>query len=79
MKKNEIGSPERALRKGLREVKAGDLLMVKAHLRQILGLGIKTRNQFARYLDGKKPLDVVQAKQIERVFHQYGVASPWGF
>lgn len=72
-------SPERAMRKGLREVKAGDLLTVKSHIRRILGLSEVSRMQFAWYLDGKKPLDVVKAKRIEAVFNQYGVSHPWGF
>lgn len=79
MGKMKVASPERAVRKGLREVKAGDLLMVKAHIRRILGLSDASRMQFAWYLDGKMPLDVVKAKQIEAVFNQYGVSNPWGF
>ena len=79
MVKTITASPERAMRKGLREVKAGDLLTVKSHIRRILGLSDVSRMQFAWYLDGKKPLDVVKAKQIEAVFNQYGVSNPWGF
>ena len=79
MGKMKVASPERAVRKGLREVKAGDLLMVKAHIRRILGLSDASRMHFAWYLDGKMPLDVVKAKQIEAVFNQYGVSNPWGF
>lgn len=72
-----MGSPERALRKGLREVKAGDVQIVKSHLRRILG--VTARNQFALYLDGKMNLDVLKANQIEIMFRQYGVSNPWGF
>lgn len=69
-------TPQRAFRKGLREVKVGDVDAVRASLKEVLG--VTTRQSLAAYADGKRTLDVTTAARIESVFKNYGVPACWG-
>lgn len=66
----------KAFRKGLREVKVGDVDAVREGLKN--ALGVTTRQSLAAYADGKRILDVETAARIEAVFADYGVSACWG-
>ena len=69
-------TPTKAFRKGLREVKVGDVDKVREDLKS--ALGVTTRQSLAAYADGKRLLDVETAARIEAVFLKYGVSACWG-
>lgn len=69
-------TPTKAFRKGLREVKAGDVDAIREDLKN--ALGVTTRQSLAAYADGKRILDVETAARIEAVFLKYGVSACWG-
>lgn len=67
----------RSFRRGLANVKAGDLPGVKAEIMQ--ALGVTTKQSFIRYADGKvASLDVLKAREIEGIFQRHGVTEYWG-
>lgn len=68
--------PERAFRKGLREIKVGDNAAVREEL--AAALGVTTRQSLRAYADGTRLLDVEKAARVESVFRKYGVDNCWG-
>ena len=70
-------NPNKAFRKGLREIKVKDESEVRT---AILGiLGVTTKQSFANYANGKTVnLDVDKARRIEALFASYGVYDCWG-
>lgn len=71
-----VNTPSKSFRKGLREVKVGDVSAVREELKT--ALGITTRQSLTAYADGKRILDVETAARVEAVFLKYNVSSPWG-
>ena len=71
-----VNTPSKSFRKGLREVKVGDVSAVREELKT--ALGITTRQSLTAYADGKRILDVETATRVEAVFLKYNVSSPWG-
>ena len=71
-----VNTPAKSFRKGLREVKVGDVSAVREELKT--ALGITTRQSLTAYADGKRILDVETAARVEAVFLKYNVSSPWG-
>ena len=70
-------NPNKAFRKGLREIKVKDAPDVRAAIFGILG--VSTKQSFANYANGKMVnLDVDKARQIESLFASYGVTDCWG-
>lgn len=70
-------NPNKAFRKGLREIRVKDAPDVRAAIFKILG--VKTKQSFTNYANGKMVnLDVDKARQIENLFLSYGVTEPWG-
>jgi len=70
-------NPNKAFRKGLREIRVKDAPDVRAAIFRILG--VKTKQSFINYANGKMVnLDVDKARQIENLFLSYGVTEPWG-
>lgn len=70
-------NPNKAFRKGLREIRVKDAPDVRAAIFRILG--VKTKQSFTKYANGQMVnLDVDKARQIENLFLSYGVTEPWG-
>ena len=70
-------NPNKAFRKGLREIRVKDAPDVRAAIFRILG--VKTKQSFTNYANGKMVnLDADKARQIENLFLSYGVTEPWG-
>lgn len=67
----------KAFRKGLSEVRVGDLQEVNEEIKAILK--IKSPQQYAKYKDGRMKLDVVEYEAIKRVFERRGVKQPFGY
>ena len=73
----QTNNPNKAFRKGLREIRVKDAPDVRAAIFKILG--VKTKQSFTNYANGKMVnLDVDKARQIENLFLSYGVTEPWG-
>lgn len=67
----------KAFRKGLSEVRVGDLQEVNEEIKAILK--IKSPQQYAKYKDGRMKLDVEEYEAIKRVFERRGVKQPFGY
>lgn len=67
----------KAFRKGLSEVRVGDLQEVNEEIKAILK--IKSPQQYAKYKDGRMKLDVEEYNAIKRVFERRGVKQPFGY
>lgn len=67
----------KAFRKGLSEVRVGDLQEVNEEIKAILK--IKSPQQYAKYKDGRMKLDVAEYEAIKRVFERRGVKQPFGY
>lgn len=67
----------KAFRKGLSEVRVGDLQEVHEEIKAILK--IKSPQQYAKYKDGRMKLDVEEYNAIKRVFERRGVKQPFGY
>lgn len=67
----------KAFRKGLSEVRVGDLQEVHDEIKTILK--IKSPQQYAKYKDGRMKLDVEEYNAIKRVFERRGVKQPFGY
>lgn len=67
----------KAFRKGLLEVRVGDLQEVNEEIKAILK--IKSPQQYAKYKDGRMKLDVEEYNAIKRVFERRGVKQPFGY
>lgn len=68
----------KSFRRGLRNVRVGDVKSVKSEIAAILGNC--SRTTFIAYADGKRILDVVVAAKIEQVFAKHGIPASdvWG-
>lgn len=68
----------KSFRRGMRNVRVGDLKSLKNDLVAILGNC--SRTTFIAYADGKRILDVVVAANIEAAFLKHGVPASevWG-
>jgi len=67
----------RAFRKGLGELRVKDVQPATSAICAVLG--VKTKQAFAYYADGKaKTLDIDKARKIDEIFASYGVTNPWG-
>lgn len=67
----------KAFRKGLSEVRVGDLQEVNEEIKAILK--IKSPQQYAKYKDGRMKLEVEEYNAIKRVFERRGVKQPFGY
>ena len=67
----------KAFKKGLSEVRVGDLQEVNEEIKAILK--IKSPQQYAKYKDGRMKLDVEEYEAIKRVFERRGVKQPFGY
>lgn len=62
--------------KGLSEVRICEATACRQELME--ALGVANRQSLYNYATGKHKLDVMVAKEIERIFRKYEVKEPWG-
>ena len=68
--------PCKAFRRGLNNLRVADYPAARDAIKAVLGT--KNIQLVAYYADGKGNLDIDKARQIEEIFHSYGVTDIWG-
>lgn len=67
---------EKAFRKGLQEARAKDLQAINEEIKAVLG--IRSRQQYAKYKDGRMSLSVDEYDEIKKIFRARGISQPFG-
>lgn len=67
---------EKAFRKGLQEARAKDLQAINEEIKAVLG--IRSRQQYAKYKDGRMSLSVDEYDEIKKIFRARGINQPFG-
>lgn len=71
-----MSKPEYSFKKGISQVKVGDLRKVRTEI--MSALGITSKMAYNQRLNGKIEPRVSEAEAIERIFAKYGVKNVWG-
>lgn len=69
-------SKEFSFKRGLAQVKSGDLPKVRRLLME--AIGVKSRAGFCARVRGDVTPTVSEAKAIEKIFAEHGVKNVWG-
>ena len=67
---------EKAFRKGLQEARTKDLHTIDEEIKAVLG--IRSRQQYAKYKDGRMSLSVDEYDEIKKIFKARGISQPFG-
>lgn len=67
---------EKAFRKGLNEARNKDLHAIDEEIKAVLG--IRSRQQYAKYKDGRMSLSVDEYDEIKKIFRARGISQPFG-